>query len=55
MNLFFLTKATIVCAGSAFIIYSFPVVSQAVIIAVLTVLWVSCAHQALRKRRRPQL
>lgn len=52
MNLFYLTKATLVCGGSAFVIYSFPVISQAAIIALLTLLWISCAHRTIRAVRR---
>ncbi len=51
MNVFYLTKATILCGGSAFLIYSFPVISQAVIIGVLALLWLSCAHRTLKSLR----
>lgn len=49
MNLWDLTKATLICGGLAFLVYSVPEVSQALIIAILTLGWLSCAHQvALR-------
>jgi hypothetical protein len=46
-----LVKATVVCGGLALLVYSFPVLSQAVIIAVLTLMWFSCAHQVIWKPR----
>jgi hypothetical protein len=54
MSMFYLAKATVVCGGSAFLIYTFPVISQVAIIAILTLLWISCAHRtivAIRRRR----
>ena len=44
-----LIKATLVCGGIAFMVYTFPVISQVVIIGLLSLLWSSCAHQAIRK------
>ncbi len=52
MNLFYLTKATVLCGGSAFLIYSFPVISQAFIIGLLALLWVSCAHRTVKAARQ---
>jgi hypothetical protein len=45
MNVFDLIKATIACGLSAFLIYSFPVVSQVLIIGLLSLLWLSYAHK----------
>jgi hypothetical protein len=47
MNMSDLIKATVVCGGIAFLVYSFPVLSQAVIIAFLSLLWLSCAIQTM--------
>lgn len=52
MNLFDLIKATIICGLIAFFVYSFPVVGQVMIIGVLGLLWLSCAHQTLQRVRR---
>jgi hypothetical protein len=52
MNLIYLSKATVLCGGSAFLIYSFPVISQVVIIGVLALLWLSCAHRTISHLRR---
>jgi hypothetical protein len=52
MNWFDLTKATVACGGAAFLIYSFPVVSQVVIIGLLTLLWLSYAHKVVATLRR---
>ena len=52
MNWLDLVKATLICGGLAFLIYSFPVVSQIVIIGLLTVLWLGYAHKTLARLRR---
>jgi hypothetical protein len=52
MNVLDLAKATIICGTSAFVIYTFPVVSQAVIIGGLTLLWLSYAHRTFTKLLR---
>ena len=49
MNVFDLINATIACGLSAFLIYSFPVVGQVLIIAVLSLLWLSYAHRTFVK------
>ena len=48
MNIWDLVKATAICGGLAFLVYSVPVVSQAAFIAVLTLAWFSCAHQVVQ-------
>ena len=55
MELVDLLKATIVCGLLAFLCYSYPVVGQVIVIAVLTVLWSVYAWRAysrLRQRTR---
>jgi uncharacterized membrane protein YesL len=52
MNLFDLIKATITCGLIAFIIYSFPVIGQVLIIGLLSLLWLSYAHRTLLHLRR---
>jgi len=52
MNVLDLIKATLACGISAFLIYSFPVIGQIVIIALLTLLWLSYAHRTLAYLRR---
>jgi hypothetical protein len=47
MNVLDLIKATIACGLTAFLIYSFPVVSQVVIIGMLSLLWLAYAHKTL--------
>jgi hypothetical protein len=47
-----LIKATVVCGGVAFLVYSFPVLSQVLIIVLLTLMWFSCAHQTVQTLRR---
>jgi hypothetical protein len=42
-----LTKATVICGGVAFVIYSFPVISQVVTIGLLSLLWLSYAHKTI--------
>ena len=52
MNVLDLIKATIACGLSAFVIYSFPVVGQILIIGVLSLLWLSYAHRTLARMLR---
>lgn len=52
MSLIDLIKATVACGGIAFLIYSYPVVSQVVIIGLLTVLWMSYAYRVLGRLLR---
>lgn len=52
MNLFDLFKATLACGGIAFIIYSYPVLSQAVIIGLLALLWSSYAYKTFVRLTR---
>jgi len=47
MTILDLTKATVACGGSAFLIYSFPVVGQVLIIGCLTLLWLAYARKTI--------
>jgi uncharacterized membrane protein len=52
MNMLDLLKATIACGISAFLIYSFPIIGQVVIIGLLSLLWLSYAHRTVATIRR---
>ncbi len=52
MSVLDLAKATVVCGSLAFVIYSFPVVGQALVIGVLSLLWLLYARSTLRHLRR---
>jgi len=52
MSILDLSKATVACGGTAFVLYTFPVAAQAITIGVLTLLWLSYAHKVLAKCRR---
>jgi hypothetical protein len=52
MDMLDLIKATIICGVAAFLIYSFPVIGQVLVIGLLSLLWLSYAHQALAHLRR---
>ena len=52
MNALDLVKATVVCGASAFLVYSFPVIGQVVIIAGLSVVWLSYAFKTVKERGR---
>ncbi len=52
MNVFDLTKATLICGVTAFLIYSFPVIGQVIIIGLLSLLWLSYAHKTLGRLLR---
>jgi hypothetical protein len=47
MNILDLTKATVLCGGVAFLIYTFPVVAQALLIGGLSLLWGAYAHKTI--------
>ncbi len=49
MNLLDLIKATFGCGITAFLIYSFPVVGQVIIIGLLSILWLCYAHRVIGK------
>lgn len=52
MSIFDLAKATLVCGGTAFLIYSFPVVGQILVIGFLSLLWLLYAREAIHSLRR---
>jgi hypothetical protein len=52
MTLLDLVKATVVCGGAGFLSYSFPVLSQVLVIGVLSLLWLLYAQQAWAHMRR---
>jgi hypothetical protein len=52
MNILDLIKATVICGLSAFAIYSLPWLSQAVIIGLLSLLWLSYAHRTFARLLR---
>jgi hypothetical protein len=52
MSILDLTKATVICGGVAFLIYSFPLLSQILTIGLLGVLWLSYAHRTIINWRR---
>lgn len=52
MSIVDLIKATLVCGAIAFVIYSFPVVGQVVVIGFLSLLWLLYAHNTIAHLRR---
>ena len=52
MTIWDFSKATAVCGLLAFVIYSYPKLSQALIIAVLSLLWLGYAHRTFASLRR---
>jgi hypothetical protein len=48
MNILDLIKATVVCGGMAFLVYSFPVIGQIMIIGFLSLAWLTYAHKLVR-------
>ena len=52
MSVFDLIKATVICGLTAFLVYNFPVIGQIAIIGLLSLLWLSCAHQVVQSVRR---
>lgn len=52
MTIFDLIKATVVCGLIAFLIYSYPVLGQIVLIGFLSLLWLVYAHKTIANLRR---
>jgi len=52
MSILDLIKATVVCGAIAFLIYSYPIVGQIVLIGFLGVLWLAYAHKTIASLRR---
>lgn len=52
MTLLDLVKATVVCGAGAFLIYNFPLLSQIVVIGVLSLLWLLYVQQTWTHLRR---
>jgi hypothetical protein len=52
MTVLDLAKATLGCGGGAFVIYSFPVVEQVLVIGTLTLLWLLYARKTVEHLRR---
>lgn len=46
-----LIKATIVCAALAYGVYSVPLISQVLIIGVLSLVWLSYAYKTVKPNR----
>jgi hypothetical protein len=47
MTVLDLLKATLICGGFAFLIYSFPLLGQIVLIGLLGLLWLAYARKTL--------
>jgi len=45
-------KATIACGAIAFLIYSYPILGQIVLIGFLSLLWLLYAHKTIAHMRR---
>ncbi len=52
MNVLDLIKATVTCGLLAFLIYSFPIIGQIVIIGLLSLLWLLYARKTIAHLRR---
>jgi hypothetical protein len=52
MNILDLMKATVVCGGVAYLIYSFPVIGQILGIGALSLVWLVYARQTVAYFRR---
>jgi hypothetical protein len=51
MTAYDLAKATVLCGGIAYFAYSIPALSQAIIIAILSLLWLSYLHSTVSRLR----
>ena len=48
MNIVDLMKATVVCGGVAFLVYSFPLIAQSAIIGLLGLTWCTYLHKTIK-------
>ncbi len=51
MTVIDLTKATVVCGGASYLVYAFPLVGQVLVMALLGVLWLLYAREAVQRLR----
>ena len=51
MTIFDLIKVAVVCGAIAFLIYSYPVLGQIVLIGFLSLLWLVYAHKTIAHLR----
>ena len=51
VSAFNFAKATLVCGSIAYFVYSFPVLSQVIIIAILSLLWLTYLHSTVSRLR----
>lgn len=51
MTIIDLTKATVVCGGASYLVYAFPLVGQVLVMALLGVLWLLYAREAVQRLR----
>lgn len=51
MSILDLLKATLVCGGGSYLIYSYPLLGQIILIAVLGLLWLCYARSVLGRLR----
>jgi uncharacterized membrane protein YesL len=51
MSILDLSKATVTCGGTAFLLYTFPTVAQIVTIGILSILWLSYAYKVWNRFR----
>ncbi len=52
MNTLDLTKATVVCGSVAYLVYSYPVISQSFIIGLMCIFWLSYAYRLMKSIRQ---
>ena len=52
MSVYDLIKATLVCGSIAFLVYSFPVIGQILIIGLLGLAWLTYAHKMIKTLSR---
>ena len=52
MSILDLIKATIVCGSVAFLVYTFPIIGQIVIIGLLGLAWLTYAHKMIKSLTR---
>ena len=55
MNVLDLTKATVICGGVAYLFVNYPILGQVMVVAVMSVLWLSYAYKTVATLRRKRI
>lgn len=55
MNVLDLTKATVICGVVAYLFVNYPILGQIMVVALMSVLWLSYAYKTVASFRRKRI